>query len=339
MSAARVSNLLASWKTSLVLMILAALYYGLLSVWAISSPPSVVRSIAGLAPFWAVYLLLLLNTLWCLGRRLPGLAKDLRSRRWAALGTFLFHGAFLLFAVGFLLTFALRGEQRVWVAVGESFTGAPEQILSRDAPRLGPGEEPDVRFEVEEIAPEFWRDRLLFTSLWARLRMEDGSERTTRINAPLWVSSGTFLRLSGFGYALRYELAGPDGTLLESNFVKLNVFPPGRRDAIVLQDFPYRLYVELYPDMVQSDRGVETRSMNLRRPGFLVHAYRGKVDLGARLLLPGEPMPLEGFAVRIPEVRYWAELALLGDPGAPVVLFSFALALAGLVLKLVGRRA
>ena len=36
-------------------------------------------------------------------------------RRWAALGTFLFHGAFFLVALGFLATFVARQEARIWV--------------------------------------------------------------------------------------------------------------------------------------------------------------------------------------------------------------------------------
>ena len=126
---------LGSWRLSIVLMVLAALYYGFLAIWAGSSPPHVVQNIAGLIPFWWVYGLLLVNTAVCLWRRLPQLRRELASGHWAALGTFLFHGAFFLVALGFLLTIAGRQEAKVWVAVGEEFTGEPSQVLSRTAPK------------------------------------------------------------------------------------------------------------------------------------------------------------------------------------------------------------
>ena len=57
---------LGFWKLSIVLMVLAGAYYLLLAVWATSAPPDMVRNIALLVPFWAVYGLLLVNTGTCL---------------------------------------------------------------------------------------------------------------------------------------------------------------------------------------------------------------------------------------------------------------------------------
>ena len=49
-----IGDWLGFWKLSIVLMILAALYYLLLAIWAAASPPHVVRNIALLLPFWVV---------------------------------------------------------------------------------------------------------------------------------------------------------------------------------------------------------------------------------------------------------------------------------------------
>ena len=46
-------RLLGSWRLSIVLMVLAALYNGILTAFAQRSPAPVVGNIAGLAPFWA----------------------------------------------------------------------------------------------------------------------------------------------------------------------------------------------------------------------------------------------------------------------------------------------
>ena len=68
---------LGSWRLSIVLMIVAALYNAFLAIWAGSSPPHVVRNIAGLLPFWLIYGLLLVNTAVCLWRRLPTLRRQI----------------------------------------------------------------------------------------------------------------------------------------------------------------------------------------------------------------------------------------------------------------------
>ncbi len=68
---------LASWQLSVVLMVLLALYYGHLLVFAANSAPERVQNIAALLPFWLLYALLLANTATCMWRRLRGLVREL----------------------------------------------------------------------------------------------------------------------------------------------------------------------------------------------------------------------------------------------------------------------
>ena len=155
---------LGSWRLSIVLMVLAALYYLFLAIWARSSPPAVVRNIASLAPFWLLYALLLVNTTVCFWRRLPLLARELAQRRTVQLGSFLFHGAFLLIASGFLLTALMRQEAKVWVTVGEEYRASPDQFLSQSAPRLLAAGVPALGFRLDRIDPRFWGNELLSLS-------------------------------------------------------------------------------------------------------------------------------------------------------------------------------
>lgn len=374
--------LLGSWKLSVVLMVLAGLYYGFLAIWATSSPPHVVQNIASLLPFWLVYGLLLTNTAVCLWRRLPGLRRDLSAsptrgaenpdwerqlpggadpravllgmgfraralagglfglkRRWAALGTYLFHGAFFLLALGFLLTLAGRYEARAWAAVGEEYAGREEQLLSQSASGPFFAGPPEVAFRVEEIRPGFWMDQLLFTTLESRLTLLPGGfAATTRINRPLWVGPATFLRLSGFGYAPRYEIADSRGFVLESAIVKMNVFPPGQRDFLVPARFPFRVYCEVYPDFVEGEGAPATASLNLRNPALRIRVTRGKSTLAEGLLKAGEALEFEGLRLSFPEIRYWGEFTLLRDPGAPFLFAGFLIGFSGLLLKVRGRR-
>ena len=377
---------LGSWRLSIVLMVLVALYYGFLAIWATSSPPHVVGNIASLAPFWLLYALLLVNTGVCLWRRLGVLGKQIGRepllagrtprwtlsiagemdeaaarrllrllgyrpswsrdsavggirKRWSALGTFLFHGAFFLVALGFLLTLATRQEGRIWVATGEEFEGRPDQFLSVSQPKPLVAGVPAPPFRLDEVRPEFWRDQLLFTTLEADLELAGGRRRTTRINRPLWLGWGTFLRLSGFGYAPRYEIEDAEGRLLDSAFVKLNVFPPGQRDYFSPPELPHRVYVEVYPDFERLDGQPSTASLNLARPAVGVQVLRGRLDRGEAVLLRGDSYRFEGLALSFPEIRYWGEFTIVWDPGAPILFLGYLLGLAGLTLKLPGGRA
>jgi hypothetical protein len=376
---------MGSWRLSVALMVVAALYYAFLAIWSTSSPPHVVLTIALLLPFWFVYALLLLNTGVCLWQRLPTLPRDIAraprwrgtppwwncpaapeidenaavrilrrnrfrvtlrsrdkvlgvSRRWAALGTFLFHGAFFLVALGFLLTLLSRQEAKVWVAAGEEYTADPGQFLSVSPPRVLSTGVPPLEFRVDRIAPEFWRDQLLFTELAADLEFPDGSQDTTRINRPLWIGFSTFLRLSGFGYAPRYELVDSRGRVIDSAFVKLDVFPPGRRDYFKLPDYPHRFYIEVYPDYAAGDGGPSTRSFDLVAPGIALKVFRGRLDLGGSVLQSDDGYEFEGLTLRFPEIRYWGEFSIVKDRGASVLFFGYLMGLTGLLLRIRGRR-
>jgi len=259
-------------------------------------------------------------------------------RRWTIVGTFLFHCAFFLVAAGFLTSSLLGQRARVWVAVGEDFESRPDQFLSHGPPRLLASGVPRLSFRVERILPEYWRDQLLFTRLEAELELPD-ARRTTRINRPLWLGWGTFLRLSGFGYAPRYQLSDTDGRVLDSAFVKLNVFPPGARDYFTIPGYPHRIHVEVLPDFAVDDGQPTTASLDLVNPAVVVDVTRGHLRVGGGVLRRGESLAFEGRTLRFPEIRYWGEFSIIDDAGVPLVLLGYLAGLMGLLLKLSGPRA
>ncbi len=313
--------LLGSWKVSVVLMIAACVFYLLLLIYSWTVPSHVVANIAGLTAFWTCWTLLLLNTFVCLWNRIRGVP-------WHSL---LFHSSFFVVLCGVLLSLGSRQESKLWVAAGETFTGADDQFLARGGPAIPDG------FTALSITPEFWRDQLLFTKLEAVLDF-DGQRRTTRINRPLWFAPASFLRLSGFGLAPRYEIVDAQGRVLESAFAKLNVFPPGQRDFLLPEKVPYRVYLEIYPDAEVTDAGVVNRTNQLVRPVIVANVYRGHLAVASGALRPGEALELEGVSIRFPEIRVWGELTFVRDLGIPVIFAGCLVGLTGLVLKLWSRR-
>lgn len=313
--------LLGSWKLSALLMVSSCVFYTLLLVYSWTVPSHVVANIAGLIVYWLCWTLLLVNTFVCLWNRW----------RRIALHSVLFHGSFFLVFTGMLLSLAARQETKIWVAAGERFTGAGEQFLSRGGPAVPP------TFTVRSIAPEFWRDQLLFTKLEAVLDF-DGAIRTTKINRPLWLAPFSFLRLSGFGLAPRYEIVDRGGRVLETAYAKLNVFPPGQRDFLIPDKYPYRVYLEVYPDAQVTDGGIRNTTQNLRKPVLLASIYRGHLAIADAPLRLGESLELEGIAIRFPEIAIWGDFTFVRDPGVPVIFLGAAVGLVGLVLKLCTRR-
>jgi hypothetical protein len=194
---------LGFWRLSIVLMVLAALYYLLLAIWAAASPPHVVRNIAHLLPFWVVYLALLVNTGTCFWRRLATLKRDLapgsafrdRPPAWTvalpagarseeALATLRGAG----YRVGGGTSTVARGR---WSTLGSYlFHGSffvialgfllTFSLRSETTLRVAEGEilqdgPAGAEFVVRGITPEFWQDQLLFTQLEASLGWPDGT--------------------------------------------------------------------------------------------------------------------------------------------------------------------
>lgn len=310
-------TLFGSWKLSVALMVGSSVFYVLLLVYSWTVPSHVVSNIANLAVFWIAWALLLVNTFVCLWNRWRGTSAN----------SILFHGSFFIVATGLLLTLSMREETKIWVATGEQFTADDAQFLAAKTSTTPP------RFTVASITPEFWRDELLFTKLEAVLDF-DGTKRLTRINRPLWIGAASFLRLSGFGFAPRYEILDRNGNVVESAFAKLNVFPPGQRDFVIPQAFPYRVYLEVYPDAEVRDGAIVNATQNLKRPILLATVYRGHLPIASAPLRVGEPLEFEGLRLRFPEIRVWGELTWVRDPGVPLIFAGCLIGMTGLVLKL-----
>lgn len=313
--------LLGSWKLSVALMVGASVFYLMLAVYSWTVPSHVVAGIASLSLYWICWTLLLVNTFVCIWNRWRSTSR----------ASVLFHGSFFVIATGLLLSFGSREESRLRVAAGERFDGREEQFIAR-AGTLSPDP-----FTAISITPAFWRDQLLFTRLEAVLDF-DGAKKTTRINRPLWISPATFLRLSGFGFAPRYEIVDAQGRVLETAFAKLNVFPPGQRDFLVPERFPYRVYLEVYPDAELAKDGVSNRTMNLTRPLLVASVYRGHLAIASRPLRLGEPLELEGVSIRFPEVGLWGEFSCVRDLGVPLIFAGMLMAMTGLTVTLLARR-
>jgi hypothetical protein len=367
----RLASLLSSWRLSVVLTVSGAVYYVFLSIWGARAPAHVVQTISGMVPFLLLYLLLLVNTLLCFsgrirrlldlaGRRpvflpathswqrvvaeLPGYRGSVIQtdegflwlyRRYSSVGTLLLHLSLLPLAIGFLLSVYGRSEGSFVTGLGEQIRidGSTYQKARPDSSGL-----PTFELQITDIDAQFWEDRLLFTSFTAEVLI-DGRKKHLAINSPALISPLTTIRLTSFGYAPVYLLM-VEGVPrpLEEGAVKLNLFPPGQRDYFSPRHFPHRIYVQLFPDYIEGRAGPESRSMELRNPRFAVQVYRGKVFVAEALLAMGQPLTVEELTFSLVQVIPTVELTVVRDPGLPLIISAFLLAMAGLALRLPGRR-
>ena len=376
----------ASRRLSVVLALALALYALLLTIWAMSSPATTVRSIASGVPFLAAYALLAVNLVACsleffpavlarsrvrgaarpLGREVevevPELGSSPEERLSAALskigarrvlrvdggvlgvrsplapiGSTIFHAGLLVLAAGLWLSARGRVSGEAILARGQPFSGSPGEYVSTGGPEGSPP--PEMAFEVEDIGASFFGNAILFTDLWARLRMADGSEPTVRLSDP--ARSGTsWVSITGYAYAPEFVVRDASGAELASAVVRLQSFPPGQQDGFDLPGLPHRVYVEVYPDYVPGPGGQpESRGP---APGRDVRlravVLRQRVPVASAVVALGEPLAFDGLTLTFTSLEPMGTFRVVRDPGWPWVMAGLFAALLGLAWRLVRPR-
>lgn len=370
----RLYDLLTSWKLSVALTLTGALYFLFLAIWGARSPSHVVQTISQMSPYILFYVLLLLNTLMCVLRRLklltglmsgsliylpdnidwaltvqelpPIRRKPRRSgesiywirHRYASLGTLLLHLSLFVLAAGFSLSHFSRMEGSFTAGQGQKLTLKPGHYERTTTPLPLTRKLPSLDVTLTDIRTEFWENRLLFTRFTVDIDI-NGKTHHAAINDPIYLSPFLTVRLTSFGYAPQYMVL-LDGmpVPLEEGAARMNIFPPGQRDYLVTQHFPHRIYLTLYPDYVETASGPISISMKLKNPRFVIEVYRGKVFLIKKTIGPGEAIPIEEFIFSVVQILPTAEFTVVRDLGIPFIFLSFILSLSGLLMRLPGRR-
>ncbi|MDZ4180763.1 MAG: hypothetical protein U1E29_16290, partial [Coriobacteriia bacterium] len=200
---------------------------------------------------------------------------------------------------------------------------------------------PAVTFELLTVDPAFWKDVQLFTKLEARISHEGERSRVIAVNRPARIGDAS-VAIDGFGYAPELRIEGPDG-IVGGGFVKLKVFPPGSTDRIEIAGSPYQIEMQLFPDASLDGKKIHNRSFNLVDPLVRLRvrdvtldeigspAYEGALRLG-------ETAEFFDYTVAVPSIRYYAEVRIVRNPGAPWFVAALLIGMAGLVLRVVFRQ-
>lgn len=231
--------------------------------------------------------------------------------RFSPIGNLLFHASFLLILAGVLFSMISHFEKNLLLMEGQS---------SEDG------------FDVVEIRPEFWKEKLLFTDLMAGIKSDKGEDEV-RISQAARIN-GSKITIQGIGYTPKYVFRNMNGGVVDVGYVNLVNFIPGSVDNFSIPGFPYKIYVSIYPDFEVREGKVGTRSMNLNNPRYGVRVVRGKTMVYSGMLGLRDEAFFEGFSLSFPEIKYNSTFRIIIDKGEPLIWTGFILMIAGLIWKL-----
>lgn len=152
--------------------------------------------------------------------------------------------------------------------------------------------------------------------------------------APLFMISDRNGKELYGGYVSLQSFQQKDGTYIYTTGTKQ--YGPGSADFPQIQNVPQLFKIQFTYHPPQLEKGVAEAS-------FRVWEYdKGKNGGQGRLVFEGaaplgEKVVFGDYGLSMKEVRYWASMDVLYNPGQPIVLVSFWTALAGLAISMFGR--
>lgn len=360
----KIYDFLSSFKLSIFLTISGSLYYLFLTVWGGTSPSIFVQNISKMLIFKLLYISILINNFFCILRRFPQLLKLASKKlqflpenydwvrienknisegfkiknRFSSLGTIILHSSIFILALGFYISSKSHTEGIFLASEGEELFVSQEEIRVQRALKELSSQFPEFKLRIEKINYKFWEDKLLFTNLEAKGKIENKNFKI-KINKPYLLNFSNFLRITSFGYAPFYMIIVKEYQKpLEEGVAKIPLFPPGTKQLFKTKHFPHKFYISLYPDFYEKDGTLGSKSMELKNPKLFIQVYRGKVFLKEKILSLNEPLEVEEFTIVFFGIFPILELTIVQDKGAMLIFFSFVSGLIGLILRISGKR-
>ncbi len=250
--------------------------------------------------------------------------------RFSPLGNILFHFSFFFIAAGIFFSLFYRFEGTLHLTEGQRFDGTyGEYSRLEAAPYSTFVAQP---FQVDDIVPQFWGGRLLFTDLVARLRFPEGTA-DARLSQPASLTRG-HINIEGISYAVTYKLHETNGGEVGTGVVNLANFAPGSEDSFTIPGLPFKISISIYPDAILRGSRLSTQTMNLNNPVFFVKVTQGKRVIFSGPLIPAARLPLGELHISFHDILYNGTFRIINDPGLWGIWAAFILMGLGLVWRL-----
>lgn len=253
-----------------------------------------------------------------------------RRGRFSLAGNLLFHAGFLLLLVGAITNVFYRFEGTAIIAEGDSFTGTKKEY--RRIADSFKGAIPRVDFDVEKISAEFWKGKVFFTGLEARL-VHRGGRATARLSDAVRVEDAD-VTIRGFGYVPLAELKDERGEIVTRANLRLNIFPPGSEDYFFVPGYPHKIYVSFYPDHEEANGKILSRSVNPVNPAYFLRIMRGRIPVYSGLVKPGAWVDYDGLSISFPSFVRSGDFRVVSNPGHPFIWVAFVMMCLGLAWRL-----
>lgn len=332
---------LGSKKLSISLLIIAAFYFSYLSLlWFLNTKPP--------AFFMVWFPVLVLFVIF-----LANVIISLFTRHYAYAGNIIFHAAFVVIAIGIVLSLLYRFEGQAVLTEGSVFWGEKSDYAAYDAAKGMPiirvfkkrNKEdnfdrlaPKVSFKLDKIIPEYWGERLHFTRLDGEVRYPAETlenKGTIKLNGGLSMG-GARIRHTGFGFAPEVTVFDTKSGALHRQIAVINIFPPGSEDYLEIKTGMgnYKMYVQVIADPANEKGRLYNKSMNLVDPIFKVRVTWLDQPVYYGILKKGENIRLGDTNISFAGVKYWLAIEVVKDPGEMIVIIGLISMGAGLLMRL-----
>lgn len=256
------------------------------------------------------------------------------KNRFSPLGFLLFHASFILCLLGGLLVMYTRFSGELALTEGQAFEGDMNQFRKiTKVPRVMKGME---SLGIMLLKVRHGYENNIAVELDAGVKIRHRSETTDevmRVNEP--VKRGAFTILADdVGVSPYFVLMDAEGKAVSSGYFALKT-AKGAEDGFRFPDMPYEFTVRFYPDYYKDKGRDATRSENIKNPVFSIKAAKDGWPAGEGLIARGEALKVGGYYLSFTELRQWASFIIVREYGAGTLMAGFALALIGLMARLV----
>jgi cytochrome c biogenesis protein len=277
---------------------------------------------------------------------------------WAEVASIIFHGSFFILLVGVIFGKAAGFLGNTAVVEGDSFVEARANYNNLSEGLLATGHA-GFEVKVDSFSASYWptgapKD---FTS---RVRIYDGGRLvdTRNIQVNHYVDyRGVKIYQAGYGWAPTLKIETPDGRVVEDGptiFVGSPQFANGvvKAPSAGPGDQQLGATAIFMPDPQISNQSIGPGTPELRNPILLVRLYRGDLHLtqpqnvfsldtsnmdlrwrGA-LRVGDSVVTPDGYRLSFTGLKQYTDLTLNKDPGIPIVLAAFVIALLALLVSL-----
>lgn len=262
--------------------------------------------------------------------------------KFGALGMVIFHGSFLIIAVGAFLYTTVSYEGRMVIAEGQRVRESRENYIALNESLWGHYLHRGFEIQLDKFSAGFYPDKTA-DNFQSQVTIFENGEPVTRGE----IREGKFFRYRGaaffpdwHGFAPKVQIFDHRQERLLSGFIILDNNHEIHRDTVYPPGSNREVRLELFPESKMEKDGELSRVSNLpKSPALKIEVFeggnplaKGWVKLGERKRIPFLRGEEEYLVVAFPELRQWGSYIVTGNIGTAVLFWGSWLGIAGLVL-------